>query len=323
MFKKKIFILGNIYDEFCLDKLNRDTIICTQKFDHWISLKKKTKHKVKFVLLEKKETILNSDVILYFWPNSKIEAIFHLKYIFSILSEKHSIFLIGEKNSGINTAQSLLKKWIQLKKIDSAKHCFLFEGKIILKPKFRFNTFIHNNIWNKININTIPGIFSYNKVDIGSQLLISTFTKSIRGNVLDIGCGSGVLSASLMKYSNYITLTLVDINIAALRSSELTLKANNIIGNIYPSNIYSNINEKFDLIISNPPIHKNFKINLNYIKEIIKNSVKYLTKKGEIRIVINSSISCHKIFKYTFSKYNILNENNNFKVYQAYKRYKN
>ncbi|XBC42091.1 MAG: 16S rRNA (guanine(1207)-N(2))-methyltransferase RsmC [Buchnera aphidicola (Meitanaphis elongallis)] len=309
---------GNINSELYLNKLNQNVVIYTQHFNNWFNLKN-TKHVVKFVLLEEKQIILNTDTVLYFWPKDKIEATFHLKWIFSLLPKKSSIFLIGEKNSGINTAQNLLKKWIKLEKIDSAKHCLLFFGKIIVRPKFQFNKFIYNKTWNFINIKTIPGIFSYNKIDAGSKLLASTFTKLIKGNVLDIGCGSGILSALLARHSKKVKLTLIDTNIAALESSRLTLKSNNIKGDIFPSNVYSNVHKKFNLIMSNPPLHNNLKINLNCINTIITNSMQYLKLGGEIRIVINSNVSCRSLFKNTFSKYNILKKNINFKVYQAYK----
>ncbi|XBC44632.1 MAG: 16S rRNA (guanine(1207)-N(2))-methyltransferase RsmC [Buchnera aphidicola (Schlechtendalia peitan)] len=321
MFKKKIFISGNVYSTLYLNKLYQNSIIWIQKLSNWIEFNR-FKYNIEFLLLAKKETIINSDIILYFWPYSKCEAIFHLKYIFSLVPKDSSIFLVGENKSGINTIQNLLNKWILFKKIDSAKHCSLFFGKIHLRPKFKFNTFIFSNIYKNVNIKTIPGVFSYNKIDVGSQLLISTFTNSITGDILDIGCGSGILSILLAKFSNKVKLTLVDTNIAALKSSKLTLKSNNITGNVLLSDVYSNVYKKFDLIISNPPRHKNSKTNLNCIQEIIKNSVQYLKKNGEIRIVVNSHISCHKFFKNTFTYYNVLKKEKNFTIYQAYKKNK-
>ncbi|XBC39491.1 MAG: methyltransferase [Buchnera aphidicola (Nurudea shiraii)] len=311
-----MLISGNISNLLHLNKLS-NVIICTQNFENWNYFKKTIQHKVKFILLEEKKIICNSDVILYFWPNSKYEAIFHLQYIFSKLSKKSLIFLVGRKNSGINTAKNLLKTWITLEKIDSAKHCLLFCGKVTFKPKFHFNSFIYTTIFNDIQIKTIPGIFGYKKIDIGSQLLISTFKKSIQGDVLDIGCGSGILSVLLYKISQKVKLTLIDINIAALESSKLTLKHNNVPGEVFPSNVYSNIFKKFNFIISNPSIHKNSKINLNFIKEIIEKSEKYLKAGGEIRVVVSSNILCHKYFQNTCLKYKILKETKNFRVYQG------
>lgn len=322
IFKKKIFISGNICSDLYLNRLEKKITIYTPILNNWIHLKNKTKHVIKFILLEDEQTILNSDLVLYFWPISKFEAIFHLTRILSFLSKKTPIFLIGEKRSGIQTAKKLLKTWIHLEKIDSAKHCHLFSGKIIVKPKFKFENFIYKQTWQEICIKTIPGVFSYNKIDIGSQLLISTFSKSIKGDILDIGCGSGILSVSLAKQSREVKLTLVDTHIAALTSSQLTLKCNDIIGDIFPSDIYSNIHKKFNFIMSNPSFHCNSKINLSYISTIVKDSVRYLKKRGEIRIVVNSSISCDQFFRRTFVKYNILKENTNFKVYQAYQKNK-
>ena len=117
--------------------------------------------------------------------------------------------------------------------------------------------------------------------------------------------------------SNNIDLTLTDINLASLLSCKINLCYNKISGNVFSSDLYSDIEKRFDVIICNPPIHRNLKLSLKTTINMIKESVNYLKPKGELRIVTNTFLSYDKVLSTTFSKYVILKKNNNFKVYQA------
>lgn len=114
---------------------------------------------------------------------------------------------------------------------------------------------------------------------------------------------------------------MIDIYIYALFCSKKTFYLNKIRGIVYASNIYSNVTEKFDLIISNPPIHNDLKYSKKIIIKIITESVKFLKKNGELRIVTNSFQKYDFYFQKTFKKFNILLKNKTYIVYQAF--YKN
>ncbi|VEB05008.1 ribosomal RNA small subunit methyltransferase C [Klebsiella pneumoniae] len=47
----------------------------------------------------------------------------------------------------------------------------------------------------------MPGVFSRDGLDVGSQLLLSTLEPHTKGKVLDVGCGAGVLAAALASHS--------------------------------------------------------------------------------------------------------------------------
>ncbi|QTM69214.1 methyltransferase, partial [Buchnera aphidicola (Hormaphis cornu)] len=179
--------------------------------------------------------------------------------------------------------------------------------------------FFKTYIWNNVIIQVLPGVFGYHGVDPGSLLLMSTFKANIYGKVLDIGSGSGILSVLLIKQSKKkINLTLSDINSEALISSKKTLKSNNISGNVIASDLFSHITNKFNLIISNPPLHDDLKFSRNTIKELIQQSVHYLHNKGELRIVVSNFLSYSKKIKKIFGNCSILKSTNCFKVYQAF-----
>ncbi|MBR9706983.1 MAG: methyltransferase [Candidatus Diapherotrites archaeon] len=71
-------------------------------------------------------------------------------------------------------------------------------------------------------------------------------------NVLEVGCGSGLLS--LLAAQNAKTVLAVDINPKAVENTKLNFEKNKITNAIVKeSNLFEKVNGKFDLIIFNPP----------------------------------------------------------------------
>lgn len=313
-----IIFSGIIHDALTYVMFLKKYIFYAQRYDIYNCIKKIIHKKIIFNKKVQKKTFLKFNCLIYFWPKDKKEAKFQIIYLFSLLPKNCNIYIIGQKRSGVCGIKKFFTTEIKFKKIDIAKHCNLYHGVLKKNTFFTLKNFLKINFWKSIKIYSLPGVFGYNKIDKGSLLLISTFVnKKITGKVLDICSGNGILSVALSYYNSNIKLTLTDIYDSALWCSKKTLHKNNINAQIYASNIYSNISEKFNFIISNPPIHKDKKKNLNIIYKIIKNSTKFLKKNGELRIVTVSSHSYNNIFKKTFRFFNILKKTKKYKIYQG------
>jgi len=72
---------------------------------------------------------------------------------------------------------------------------------------------------------------------------------------LDIGTGSGVVSLSLLKNRENLKMYAIDISEKALKITEKNAKILKLYDRIkiIKSNLFENIDEKFDFIVSNPP----------------------------------------------------------------------
>lgn len=118
----------------------------------------------------------------------------------------------------------------------------------------------------KVNKNVlIPRFETEELVSETIKLIKESFNNKV--DILDIGTGSGAISISLKKEINS-NITATDISKEALEVAKENAILNNVNINFVNTNIYEGINNKFDVIISNPPY-----ISYNEeIMDIVKNN---------------------------------------------------
>lgn len=97
-------------------------------------------------------------------------------------------------------------------------------------------------------------------------------------NILDMCTGSGAIAVSLAKYLDNVEITAVDISTKTLNVAKTNAKNNEVENKItfIESNLFENIvNEKYDIIVSNPPYIK---------KDVIKTLNKEVQKEPKIAL---------------------------------------
>jgi 16S rRNA (guanine1207-N2)-methyltransferase len=139
---------------------------------------------------------------------------------------------------------------------------------------------------NGINLKfkTDIGVFSRDFLDYASKLLLEkmTFDVEEKQAILDVGCGYGPIGIYAAKISKN-PVVMLDINPRALSLSKENLVLNNVSAEVVESDCLDAVlNEKFGLIICNPPIHAGKSV----VYKIFEQAYEVLNPLGSFWIVI-------------------------------------
>ncbi|QPK01159.1 16S rRNA (guanine(1207)-N(2))-methyltransferase RsmC [Enterobacter mori] len=289
----------------------------TQYYHHWQVLSRQMGERARFSLVAEQSDVANCDTLIYYWPKNKPEAQFQLMNLLSLLPVGCDIFVVGENRSGVRSAEQMLEEYAPLNKVDSARRCGLYHGRLEKQPSFDADKFWGEYQLDGLTIKTLPGVFSRDGLDVGSKLLLSTLTPHTKGKVLDVGCGAGVLATVLASHSPKVRLTLCDVSAPAVEASRATLAANGIEGEVMASNVFSDVTGRFDMIISNPPFHDGMETSLEAAQTLIRGAVRHLNSGGELRIVANAFLAYPKVLDETFGFHEVIAQTGRFKVYRT------
>ena len=149
---------------------------------------------------------------------------------------------------------------------------------------------------------TLPGVFSYEKIDLGTNVLIENiiFPKE-KNMILDLGCGYGVIGIVIAREIDSAYVYFIDSNKRALWCTHENIKMNlpdqmKRIKVLY-GNYFEPLNDKilkFDGIYMNPPIRRGRREFLNLCKVIPS----FLNIGGFFQFVIRRKMGAEYILKY-------------------------
>ena len=154
-----------------------------------------------------------------------------------------------------------------------------------------------------IKLLTDNGVFSKGGVDFGSSLMLKQIDPVGKKKILDVGCGYGVIGISLALTEPNALVTMVDVNERAMnlaRQNALNNGANNVI--VKESFAYQNIDDTYDLIVTNPPIRAGKKV----VHEILEGSFVHLNEDGELFVVIQKKQGAESAVKKLKTLYNFV-----------------
>lgn len=308
---KSILFFGDVRDDFAQSLTQaKEVHVLTNYFDY-----AHHRQAVEFSL----ENANQAELGVFYWTKNKQECQFQLLQWLSQSSQGQELLVIGENRAGVRSVEKMLEPFGNIAKIDSARRCGLYHFELQNVPNFDCKKFWKSYRLNELEIFALPAVFSSSELDGGTKLLLSTFHKAdgLKGNVLDLGCGAGVIGASLKKMFPKIKLTMSDIHAMALASSERTLAENQLEGKVIASDVFSHIDGRFDLIISNPPFHDGIDTAYRAVESLILQAKNHLTKGGELRIVANAFLPYPDLLDQAFGSHQLLAKSTKFKVYSA------
>ena len=259
-------------------------------------------------------------------PREKERLVMMLHALSSWMSPQARLWLVGENKAGIKSAQRYLKQYFRnVAKLDSARHCVLFEASVPHKEQ-PFDLDAYVTTWpvdfagQRIKVVSVPGVFAHGRLDKGSRLLLESLEKlHPSGKILDFACGSGVIACGLQAAGARAELTLLDVSAVALEASRQSLSLNGLTASLLPSDGLSELEGRYDWIISNPPFHRGVSNDLEIAQQFFATAGTFLAKNGRIVIVCNRHLPYASWLQNRFEKVERLDENDEFMIIQASK----
>ena len=165
---------------------------------------------------------------------------------------------------------------------------------------------------------TDNNVFSKKGLDFGTRTLLENIDiTKIHGKVLDFGCGYGPIGIYLAQNTE-AEVHMIDINRRSLELARKNVNLNHVNVTIFESDIYSNVNETYDFIVSNPPI----RVGKQILYKILFDANEHLNDNGELWIVINKDQGAKTVMKdlATIYQVELITKNKGFYIIKAKKQ---
>jgi 16S rRNA (guanine1207-N2)-methyltransferase len=161
-----------------------------------------------------------------------------------------------------------------------------------------------------------PGLFSWEKPDAGSQLLLSYLNESLSGEGADLCCGYGLLSEHILRISAQITkLHLIEADRLALFCAEQnTASWNSKVEIHWLDAVTEQLPSRLDWAVCNPPFHTGQNRDIEVGQTIVARACRSLKNGGRLYLVANRKLPYEHILNAELKHIRILSEANGFKV---------
>lgn len=173
-----------------------------------------------------------------------------------------------------------------------------------------------------LNLTTDAGVFSKNRVDYGSGVLIEQMMEQDLpgGNILDVGCGYGPIGLFAAKKWPDRQVDMVDVNERAMDLARRNAAANgagNV--NIFASDRYQAVSGQYAMIVTNPPIRAGKAI----WSSILSEAKDHLTDGGILLVVIQKkqgAPSAKKLMAASLGNCEILTRDKGYYILKSVKK---
>ena len=183
----------------------------------------------------------------------------HAKILLAELLNKNSLEMLNYLNEVVDN--DLCEKYKEeVLALESGKPLQYVIGNV---------NFYGNNFYINENV-LIPRFETEELVENTIQYINKLFTHPV--DIIDLGCGSGVIGITLDKKISTNSVDIIDISKKALEVAKKNCELLNSKAKPLQSNFFENVTKKYDVVISNPPYIKTNE----EIEDIVRNNEPHL-----------------------------------------------
>ncbi|ELY4818152.1 23S rRNA (guanine(1835)-N(2))-methyltransferase RlmG [Cronobacter malonaticus] len=173
-------------------------------------------------------------------------------------------------------------------------------------------------------IHNHASVFSRTSLDIGARFFMQHLPEAVEGEMVDLGCGNGVIGLTLLAQNPQAKVRFVDESYMAVASSRLNVETNlpdamdrcefqvnNALTGVEPESLHA--------VLCNPPFHQQHAITDHIAWQMFQDARRCLKWGGELRIVGNRHLDYFRKLKKIFGNCTTVATNNKFVVLKAVK----
>lgn len=232
------------------------------------------------------------------------------------------LYLVGEKRAGVERAARQLSGFGKPRKLDSARHCQLWQVRVeqapaSTAPEDWCREYQLQLADGPLRVISLPGVFSHGRLDSGTALLLQHLDDLPGGHLLDFGCGAGVLGAVLKRRYPDSQVSLLDVDAFAVASSRLTLQANQLQAEVIAGDGIDAAPQGLSALLSNPPFHQGVHTSYQASETLLREAKKHLQPGGELRLVANNFLKYAPLIEQHLGNCQTLADAQGFRIYRA------
>ena len=163
-----------------------------------------------------------------------------------------------------------------------------------------------------------PGVFSWNRLDPGSALLIGQFPK-LAGRGADFGCGLGVLAAAVLRSEAVTALTLIDIDRRAVEMARRNVADPRATVRWADLRATDPGLSRLDFVVTNPPFHDGGAEDQALGKGFIARAAEALRPGGTLWLTANAHLPYEVTLREAFRDVTLRASAGGYKVFEARK----
>ncbi|MCB1210538.1 MAG: class I SAM-dependent methyltransferase [Verrucomicrobiales bacterium] len=166
---------------------------------------------------------------------------------------------------------------------------------------------------------TLPGLFSWDHVDVGSQVLVEHLPKTLSGHGADLGAGWGFLSDHILRTCHDVrALDCFEADFDALEVARRNLGSAMSPARVrlhwQDVTVGLNNDVRYDFIVMNPPFHDGRDADPMLGLRFITSAVQALRTGGQLWLVANKHLPYENLMSECFETATTVHESAGFKV---------
>lgn len=173
-------------------------------------------------------------------------------------------------------------------------------------------------------IHNHANVFSRNGLDIGARFFMEYLPDNLDGEIVDLGCGNGVIGLLALEQNPQTEVHFVDESSMAVASSRLNVEVNRpedlARSHFAVNNSLSGFpSDRLNAVLCNPPFHQQNAIHDYIAWGMLRDARRCLQYGGELRIVGNRHLGYYQKMKKLFGNCTTLASNQKFVILRSVK----